>query len=61
MKIESNGITIYLEQNEICDFWNIVAFALDLQDERDKEQRPCMTDDELRLARKLHKILDELK
>lgn len=31
MTVESNGITIYLEKEEIQDFWNIVMFALDWQ------------------------------
>ena len=61
MKIKSCGINIELEQDEIVDLWNVIMFALDLQAERDKENEPCMTDDELKLAKKLVNILENIK
>ena len=57
MRIRQDNITIELEtQEEIDNFWNIVAFALDLQAEREKENKSCMTDDELKMAHKLYDL-----
>jgi len=57
MKLMLDNLKIELEsQQEIRDFWNIVSFALDLQAERDKLNKPCMTEDELELAKKLQNI-----
>lgn len=61
MRVESIGITISLEQDEIIDFWNIVMFALDLQAERDKQGKPCMTESEKKFAKKLVDILEPIK
>ena len=44
MRVTQDNIKIELEnEEEINLFWNIIAFALDLQAERDKEGKPCMT------------------
>ena len=57
MRIRQDNITIELEsQEEIDNFWNIVAFALDLQAEREKENKSCMTNDELKMAQKLYDL-----
>lgn len=56
MKIESNGVTIHLEQNEIMDFWNIIMFALDYQ-----VVKQAMTENELKLARELADTVDKIK
>ena len=57
MRLVLDNLKIELEsQQEIREFWNIVSFALDLQAERDKLNKPCMTEDELSLARKLQSI-----
>lgn len=57
MNITQNNLTIELEtQNEIDIFWNIIAFALDLQAERDKENKPCMTEEEKKMAHDLYDL-----
>lgn len=57
MRIVLDNLKIELEnQQEIRDFWNIIMFALDLQSEREKKGEPCMTEDELKLARKLEDL-----
>lgn len=57
MRIMQDNIKIELEnENEITDFWNIIAFALDLQAEREKEGKPCMTEDELKMAHSLYDL-----
>ena len=61
MKVESKGIVIHLEQDEIMDFWNIVMFAIDLHDERTKNGESCMTKGELDLAKKIVDTLDNIK
>lgn len=61
MRIESNGITIYLEKDEIQDFWNIVMFALDWQGYAEKNGKSTMTENELKLANKLAEITDKIK
>lgn len=58
MKLVLDNLKIELEsQKEIQDFWNIISFALDLQAERDSKH--CMTEDELKLARKLKDITEK--
>mgnify|MGYP003290910384 CR=1 FL=1 len=60
MRLVLDNLKIELEsQQEIRDFWNIISFALDLQAERDKENKPCMTENELKLARKLRDITEK--
>ena len=60
MKLVLDNLKIELEnQQEIRDFWSIISFELDLQAERDKDNRPCMTKDELELARKLKDITEK--
>lgn len=61
MKVVSNGIDIHLEQEEIIDFWNIIAFALDYNEQSRKNGINCMTNDEYRLAKQLEEITDKLK
>lgn len=57
MKLVLDNLKIELEtQQEIQDFWNIVMFALDLHNERTKKGEVCMTEDELKLAKKLEGI-----
>lgn len=57
MRLVLDNLKIELEtQQEIRDFWNIVSFAIDLQAERDKLNKPCMTETELELAKKLQSI-----
>lgn len=54
MRLLLDNLKIELEnQQEIEDFWNIISFALDLQNERNKKSEPCMTERELKLAKKL--------
>lgn len=60
MRLVLDNLKIELEnQKEIKDFWNIISFALDLQAERDKDKKSCMTEDELKLARKLKDITEK--
>jgi hypothetical protein len=60
MRLVLDNLKIELEnQKEIRDFWNIISFALDLQAERDKDNKSCMTEDELKLARKLKDITEK--
>lgn len=60
MRLVLDNLKIELEnQQEIRDFWNVVSFALDLQNERDKKGEPCMTDSELKLAKKLRDITEK--
>lgn len=55
MRIEHGSISIELEtQKDVDLFWNVIAFALDLQTQREKEGKACMTEDELKMARKLY-------
>ena len=61
MRIESKGITITLEQEEIIDLWNIIMFAFDWQDSEITKDKPKMTERELQLAHELFDILDKLK
>lgn len=57
MRLVLDNLKIELEnQQEIRDFWNVVSFALDLQAERDKKGESCMTESELKLAKKLQEI-----
>lgn len=57
MNITQNNLTIELEsESEINAFWNIIAFALDLQAERDKENKYCMTEEEKKMAHKLYDL-----
>lgn len=57
MNIEYSGLKIeFTSQEEIRDFWNIIMFALDLQTQREKEGKSCMTQDELKLAKTLESI-----
>ena len=57
MNVEYTSLKIeFTSEDEIKDFWNIVMFALDLQAEREKAGKPCMTESELKLANKLEAI-----
>lgn len=57
MRITQYNLEIELENpKEIEIFWNIIAFALDLQAEREKANESCMTDDELEMAHKLYDL-----
>ena len=57
MRLVLDNLKIELEnQQEIRDFWNIIEFALDLQAQRDKEGKACMTEGELSLAKQLEEI-----
>lgn len=59
MNITQKNLIIELEsESEIEVFWNIIAFALDLQAERDKENKPCMTEDEKQMAHKLYDLTE---
>lgn len=59
MKVYFDNLKIELEsQQEVEDFYNIIAFALDLQEERNKKFESCMTKSELDLAVRL-KIITE--
>ena len=54
MRITQDNIKIELEsESEIEIFWNIIAFALDFNA---KENR--MTDEELKMARKLYDLTE---
>jgi hypothetical protein len=60
MKLVLNNLKIELEnQQEIRDFWNVISFALDLHAEREKDNKSCMTEDELKLAKKLIDITEK--
>lgn len=60
MRLVLDNLKIELEnQQEIRDFWNVISFALVLQAERDKENEPCMSESELKLARKLQDITEK--
>lgn len=61
MRAKSAGLTIELDSEELINFWNVIMFALDLQQEREKQGKPCMTKDELALANELVNILDKIK
>lgn len=61
MKVETNGIRINLTQDELDLMLNIVEFALDLHEERYKQDKPCMTDSELYLANELVNILQRIR
>lgn len=57
MRLVLDNLKIELEsQQEIRDFWNVIMFALDLHNERAKKGESCMTEDELKLAKKLEEI-----
>ena len=59
MNITRNNLTIELEnKNEIEVFWNIIAFALDLQAQCDKENKPCMTEEEKKMAHRLYDLTE---
>jgi len=60
MRLVLDNLKIELEsQQEIRDFWNIIMFALDLHNERAKIGKPCMTENELKLAKKLEEITND--
>lgn len=61
MKVNSKGIQIELEQDELDDLWNIIMFARDWQDSDVTKNKPKMTDSELKLADDLLDILNKLK
>ena len=61
MKVESNGITIHLEQDEVVDMWNIIMFALDWQSSELTKDKPKMNEHELKLANELQETLDKIK
>lgn len=60
MRIVSDHLSLELEnQQEIRDLWNIVMFALDFHERCTKEGKPCMTEDEHKLAKDIAKKLDK--
>ncbi len=60
MRLVLDNLKIELEsQQEIQNFWNIIMFALDLHNERTKKGESCMTEDELKLAKKLEEITNK--
>lgn len=59
MKVETNGLKIVLDADEISDFWNIILFAKDLHNERSKKGEGCMSQSELQLANKLIEITEK--
>lgn len=59
--IAHGTLRIELEENEVMHLWNIVMFAMDLHSNRAKEGKPCMTNDELYLAKQLIKITEDIK
>lgn len=61
MKIETKGIQINLTQDELDLMLNIVEFSLDLHEERYKQNKPCMTDSELYMAKELVNILMRIR
>lgn len=59
MRITQDNIKIELEnEQEIETFWNIIAFALDLQAECDKRGETCMTEEEKKMAHKLYDLTE---
>lgn len=57
MRYEQKELSITLEtEQEIRDFWNIIAFALDWQAYAEKNQKSRMTEDELKLANFLYDL-----
>ena len=61
MKAESNGITIYLEKDEIVDLWNIIMFAFDWQKYAEKNEKPTMNESELKLANEILDVTNKIK
>lgn len=61
MKLFNDNLKIELEnQQEIRDFWNIITFALDFHELRDAENWPCMNESELKLAKNLQKVAENM-
>ena len=60
MKAKATQLVITLEEDEVWTFLNIVSFALDFQEERDKQNEPCMTESELKLAKELEDLVKKL-
>lgn len=55
-----NNITIDLEnEDEIRHFWNIVMFAIEHHKEKAEKGEPLMTDDELKMAKKLVDVTEK--
>ena len=61
MEAKANQLTITLDGNEIMDFWNIVMFALDYHNKETKQGKPCMHENELKLANELVEITENIK
>lgn len=61
MKVDSKGIVIHLEQDEISKFWNILMFAKDHHTQETKKGNTCMYDSELKLCDALLDITGKLK
>lgn len=61
MKLEAVELKIVLNEIEAQNLWDIVMFALDLQKERDKQGKTCMTDDEKKLAIELTDLLEKFR
>lgn len=61
MKVNSKGICIELEQDEIDIFWNIIMFAKDYHNQEIKDNHSCMNSAELKLADELIEITEKLK
>ena len=60
MRIIKDNIKIELEdEGEIDTFWNIIAFALDFHEKCQREGKPCMTERELNMAKKLAEITEK--
>lgn len=60
MNIETNGIRINLDADEIRPLWNVILFALDFKAQEEKAGKPCMTEDEYVLAKKLASTLESI-
>ena len=62
MITKSKGLSIELENGDEVDiFWNIVAFALDLHNERTKNGQSFMTKEELQMAHWLYDATTETR
>ena len=61
MKVDSKGIVIHLEQDEISSFWNILMFAKDYHTQETENGKTCMYDRELKLCDALLDITEKLK
>ena len=61
MKVESKGIVIHLEQDEIGELWDILTFAKDHHIQETKKGKTCMFPSELKLCDALLDITEKLR